>query len=88
MCVLFRASFSRGLKKVRDADLRSRARTVIQTVADVGSLQEIEGVRKLRGSDRYFRIRLGDYRIGLSLDGDTVTFVRFLHRRDIYRYFP
>ncbi|NPA92437.1 MAG: type II toxin-antitoxin system RelE/ParE family toxin, partial [Chloroflexi bacterium] len=36
----------------------------------------------------FYRIRLGDYRLGLEIEGDTVVFVRFLHRRDIYRYFP
>jgi mRNA interferase RelE/StbE len=31
---------------------------------------------------------VGDYRIGISVEGDEVEFVRCLHRRDIYRYFP
>ena len=48
----------------------------------------MRNLRKLRGSDRYYRIRVGEYRVGLSVEGDTVTFVRFLHRKDVYRYFP
>jgi mRNA interferase RelE/StbE len=36
----------------------------------------------------YYRIRLGDYRVGLKIENNTVCFVRFLHRKDIYRYFP
>ncbi|MGH2412635.1 MAG: type II toxin-antitoxin system RelE family toxin, partial [Microcystaceae cyanobacterium] len=35
-----------------------------------------------------YRIRLGDYRIGLFIEGKTVTFARVLHRKEIYRYFP
>jgi mRNA interferase RelE/StbE len=31
---------------------------------------------------------LGDYRIGIEVLEDEVIFVRMLHRRDIYRYFP
>ncbi|GIK72728.1 MAG: hypothetical protein BroJett021_17160 [Chloroflexota bacterium] len=38
--------------------------------------------------ERYYRIRVGDYRLGLALEGDTVILVRFLHRKEIYRYFP
>ncbi|MBP1468695.1 type II toxin-antitoxin system RelE/ParE family toxin [Candidatus Chloroploca sp. M-50] len=38
--------------------------------------------------DPYYRIRIGDYRLGLFVEDDTITVVRFLHRRDIYRYFP
>lgn len=40
------------------------------------------------GEDRYYRIRMGDYRLGIIVEGEVVTFVRFLHRRDIYGYFP
>jgi mRNA interferase RelE/StbE len=51
-------------------------------------LQEVENLKKLRGGDRYYRIRIGDYRIGLAVEESTVIFVRFLHRKDVYRYFP
>ncbi len=37
---------------------------------------------------RYYRIRVGDYRIGVEVVGDEILFVRILHRKDIYRYFP
>jgi len=26
--------------------------------------------------------------VGFALEGDTVTLVRILHRREVYRYFP
>ncbi|HEY4721787.1 MAG TPA: type II toxin-antitoxin system RelE/ParE family toxin [Anaerolineae bacterium] len=45
-------------------------------------------IKKLQGGTNYYRIRVGDYRVGLVVESDTVTFVRFLHRKDIYRYFP
>lgn len=34
------------------------------------------------------RLRIGDYRLGMIVEGEVVEIVRFLHRRDIYRYFP
>lgn len=40
------------------------------------------------GSGDYYRLRVGDYRIGLEIEGEIIVFVRCLHRRDIYRYFP
>jgi mRNA interferase RelE/StbE len=51
-------------------------------------LREIEDLKKLSYRDRYYRIRIGDYRIGLTLEDDIIVFVRFLHRKDLYRYFP
>jgi mRNA interferase RelE/StbE len=61
---------------------------VIEQVAQAESLQEMTNVKKLQGEPDYYRVRVGDYRLGLSLEGDTVVFVRFLHRKDVYRYFP
>ena len=45
---------------------------------------------KLRGHENYYRIRVGDYRIGLWLNFDRrlVEFRRVLHRSQIYRSFP
>jgi len=45
---------------------------------------------KLRGYKDYYRIRVGDYRIGLRLDFDRrlIEFRRVLHRNQIYRRFP
>jgi len=84
----FKASFARDLKKIKDEKLKVRVQEVIKLVEQARSLQEVENIRKLKGSDRYYRIRIGDYRIGLSVEGNTVTFVRFLQRKDVYRYFP
>ena len=66
----------------------TRVRNTIELVEQARNLQEIKNIKKIRGGNRYYRIRIGDYRIGLVLEGDTITFVRFLPRRDIYKYFP
>ncbi|WP_373535044.1 type II toxin-antitoxin system RelE/ParE family toxin [Microcoleus sp.] len=56
-------------------------------IANVNDLQTIVNLKKLKGDNTY-RFRVGDYRIGFYFDGETVTFARVLHRKDIYRYFP
>lgn len=88
MKVEFKRSFVKDLERVRDKALKERVKGTIEWVEKAQSLQEIEDVKKLRGGEGYYRIRIGDYRLGLLLEGDTVIFVRFLHRRDVYRYFP
>lgn len=84
----FRKSFVKDVKKIKDQSLRDRIREAIERVESADQLQEIAGLRKLGGTDDCYRLRIGEHRIGLLVRGDEVTFVRCLHRRDLYRYFP
>ncbi|MCG2767884.1 MAG: type II toxin-antitoxin system RelE/ParE family toxin [Chloroflexota bacterium] len=88
MKVNFKRSFTKDLKGIQDKALLRRVKEVIELVERVQDLQEVKGAKKLRGGDRYYRIRIGEYRLGIVSEERSVTFVRFLHRRDIYRYFP
>jgi len=45
-------------------------------------------VKKIKGYDNYYRLRIGQYRIGIEWNGDTIIFCRVLHRKNIYKYFP
>ena len=88
MKVEFRESFARDLRAITDQALRTRLKSVIESVEQAERLDQIANLKRLQGSGQYYRIRIGDYRIGLSITRDVVTFVRFLHQRDIYRRFP
>ena len=50
--------------------------------------KRFQPLKKLRGERNYFRIRIGDYRLGLKIEGQLVTLVRIINRKEIYRYFP
>jgi mRNA interferase RelE/StbE len=69
-------------------ELLQRIKGVIEEVESIDSLTDLSNVKKLKAEGDYYRVRVGDYRIGLSLNEDVVTFVRVLHRKEIYRYFP
>jgi len=84
---VFKRSFIKDLRSV-DKPLRLRVQQVIEEVEVAESLRDVGNVKKMTSGDPYYRIRVGDYRIGLSIQDGAVTFVRFLHRKDIYRYFP
>ena len=88
MKVAYEAAFLRDLKRVRSKKVRRRVQRVIEEVKKASAPHEILGLTKLCGYETFYRIRVGDYRIGIEIVDDTVIFVRFLHRRDIYRFFP
>jgi mRNA interferase RelE/StbE len=84
----FRKSFRRDLKRIQDPALLKRIRAAIVGAEQAKNLGEIENLRKLRGTEGYYRVRIGQYRLGLIVEGNTIIFVRCLHRKDVYRYFP
>lgn len=88
MNVRFRESFIRDLGGVRDKAILERVEKLLLTVEGSHTLSDLPNLKKLRGGSNFYRIRLGDYRLGLTSQGENVTFVRFLHRREIYRFFP
>lgn len=88
MEILFERSFERDLRRIRNKRLLEQVRNIIHQVEAAGSLNELTQLKKMQGFDTYYRIRVGDYRIGIELIGGKVVFVRLLARKDIYRYFP
>ena len=88
MNVQFRSSFIKDIKGLSDKRLKDRIKAAVAQVEAAHTLQEIGDLKKLKGSRNYYRIRMGDYRIGLICEQGNVTFVRCLHRREIYRYLP
>ena len=49
---------------------------------------QIIGLEKLKGYSSFYRIRSGDYRIGICITDEHIILMRVLHRREIYRKFP
>ena len=88
MKVSFEASFARDLKHIRDKTLLRQVEEAIAEVKTATVLSEIQHLRKMRGYATFYRLRLGDYRIGIEVVESKVIFVRILHRKGIYRYFP
>ncbi|MGH7494515.1 MAG: type II toxin-antitoxin system RelE family toxin [bacterium] len=81
-------TFAPDLKKIKEKQLLQQIKAIIEEVEQVPSIGAINNLKQLKGGENYYRIRVGDYRIGLKQEQETVVFVRFLHRKEIYRYFP
>ncbi len=88
MNVEFRKSFEKDLRKIKDAELLQRIQAVIEEVETIDSMADLTNIKRLKAEGDYYRIRVGNYRIGFSIREEAVVFTRVLHRKDIYRYFP
>ena len=81
-------TFEKDLRKIKSKPLDKKVALLIRELLAAESLTEIRNLKLLKGSDVHYRIRLGDYRVGLIVSGKTLILVRILHRKEIYRFFP
>ena len=89
MKVLYAKALLKDLEAVsRNPGVKKRLSKLIETLKAIDTLDGIRHIKKIEGYDSYYRLRIGDYRLGLKISEDTVELIRFLHRRDIYRRFP
>jgi len=88
MIVKIDKSFVKDVGRIKDQRLRIRIADCIAQVQNSDSLTQITSLKKISGESEYYRIRLGDFRLGLKVTGAFVIFIRALHRKEIYRYFP
>jgi len=85
------ASFNLEWRASTKKDLRRIPREqVARIVADVAKLAEEplpHGAQKLTGSERTYRIRVGDYRVVYEVrrDGNVIEIQRVRHRKDVYK---
>jgi len=80
--------FFKDIKKVTNLSLMERIERAILSVQNAQSPKNIPNLKKMKGYKFHYRIKVGSYRIGIKIVGDTVTFIAFGLRKDIYKYFP
>ncbi|MGM0540021.1 MAG: type II toxin-antitoxin system RelE family toxin [Thermodesulfobacteriota bacterium] len=82
-------TFSKDLDGIaHDQKLKNRLLQVLEEIRRSGSLADMKNVRKIQGYEEYFRLRVGDYRLGMKKTKEGVEMLRLLHRKDIYKKFP
>ena len=88
MNVIIAAKFDKDLDKIQDTDVLDRIEDVILEVMAAQKPMDIQNIKKMKGAKNAFRIRIGNYRIGILIEHDTVKFARVALRKDIYDIFP
>ena len=88
MEILITNKFRKQADKIDNKKLKITLYRLIQKFEHAKELTEISNLKKLKGHKNYYRVRLGDYRIGLVVQNNSVIFAAIDHRSDIYKYFP
>jgi mRNA interferase RelE/StbE len=82
----------RFLKELSELPKEIRARAegiVFEELLDANPFS-LGYIERMRGYPDRYKIRIGDYRIGITIDKQNGLIVckRIVHRKDIYRTFP
>lgn len=88
MQVEFCNSFVKDIKRISDKAILQKIQKVIIGIEEVAIFSEIPNIKHIADSRKYYRIRVGNYRLGIKLENGVVKFIRCLNRKDMYRNFP
>ena len=88
MKVEFLTKFTKDVDKLKASHVKASVVKIIELLESADSLSEIPNLKKLKGHKSAFRIKVGDYRIGIFVEERTVEMARVIHRKDIYKVFP
>lgn len=89
MEIQFDESFLKSLKKLKDRKVKDKLIELITNFENSENLSEIPNIKKMQGYETYYRVRIGDYRVGFELQTDkSILFILVAHRKEIYRFFP
>jgi len=72
MKVEFLDQFYRDLARLSDTKARKSLLAAIEKLEKAPDLTGLTSIKKLKGHDAAYRIRLGDYRLGFFLSGQTI----------------
>lgn len=88
MNTVFRKRFLKELSKIPQGERQRIEKFVFDELPEAKFLSELGNVEHMKGYPSYYKVRFGQYRIGIKVENDRVILERALHRKDIYRYFP
>ncbi len=70
-------------------EIRSKIESfVFEELVLTSSIYELGKVEKMKGYDGFFKVRFGNYRLGLMIENEVITVKAVMHRREIYKFFP
>lgn len=90
MQIVLEKKIFKDFDKIDDFVLQ-KVQILISSLQITKTLEEIKfgfDCKKMQWYDSYYRIRIGEYRLGFSVEKDQIKLIRFLHRKDIYKFFP
>lgn len=82
MQVKYRQLFLKDLKKLKKQQIYAKiVELSFRILPNAEGLQQLSNIKAMSGYSNRYRISVGDYRIGIELNGDRVEMMRVLYRK-------
>ena len=88
MEISYTKTFARDLRKIKQNYILDKVSALKKTIELAKSVNEIKHLESIKGMKNAYRIRVGNYRIGVFIEKNNVEFHRIKLRKDIYKFFP
>jgi len=90
MEILFKKSFIKDFEKLPE-DIKENVKEIcIFIFPKIKDLKEFRKYYfcKMKDYKNFYRIKIGNFRIGFKKNDNQIIFMRVLHRKNIYKYLP
>ncbi len=89
MNVEFDKSFHKWLSRINESNTLKKIELAILKAEGAKVINDIPNTKKLSGHKNYYRIKIGDYRIGFErINKTTIRLIIVANRKEIYQRFP
>jgi mRNA interferase RelE/StbE len=87
--ITYTKTFLKDLSKVLPVNRRLKIeKFVFEDLPVLSSIENAGNIEKMTGQGNYYKVRFGDYRVGIFKNKNTIELQRVLNRKDIYKFFP
>ena len=89
MKIIFEKRVFKDFDKI-DEDTLFKINEIITKISTLDSFQDLThyfNVKRLIHNWKFFRLRVGNYRLWFTLEWEGIKIIRCLHRKDIYKVF-
>ncbi len=88
MKIVYSKKFLKELTLIPSESRTHIEKFIFEILPQLEDIYENGRIESMKGYKNYFKIRFGNYRVGLKKEEDNIIVKRVLHRKDIYKYFP
>ncbi|MDX1919834.1 MAG: hypothetical protein SFU25_03760 [Candidatus Caenarcaniphilales bacterium] len=88
MKLLIKDSFQKELKKYKSGKLLKQVGEILEKIKLCKHIWDVGDVKLMQGTKDFFRIRVGNFRIGIKIQDETVFVIKFAIRGNFYKNFP